>query len=78
MICCALSPTIWRRWTELLSLDVPMIAAVIAEDATVDVDPPTVVLTPRPVCMDGVDNDRDGRVDLDDMTCAIDPNAATE
>jgi hypothetical protein len=31
---------------------------------------PTVTLTPRPECSDGVDNDHDGLVDLDDPGCA--------
>jgi hypothetical protein len=32
-----------------------------------------VVLTPLPTCADGVDNDCDGRVDLDDPSCQGDP-----
>ena len=35
-------------------------------------------LTPRPECGDGIDNDGDGRVDLDDPQCAGDPNGAME
>jgi hypothetical protein len=31
---------------------------------------PTVTITPRPECSDGVDNDGDGLVDLDDPGCA--------
>jgi hypothetical protein len=30
---------------------------------------PTVTITPRPECEDGIDNDRDGRVDGDDPDC---------
>ena len=56
----------------------PMAGAVIAEDATVPLDPGTVELTPRPECKDRVDNDDDGRVDLDDLECAGDPNGAAE
>ncbi|HXI55333.1 MAG TPA: hypothetical protein VNO55_04710 [Polyangia bacterium] len=32
-----------------------------------------VVLTPLPACADGIDNDCDGRVDLDDPSCQGDP-----
>lgn len=35
-------------------------------------------LDPAPACSDGVDNDRDGRVDLDDPDCQNDPSGATE
>ena len=38
----------------------------------------TVELTPRPECSDGIDNDCDGRIDLDDEDCTGDPNTATE
>ena len=31
-----------------------------------------------PACMDGVDNDGDGRVDLDDPDCALNPNGTHE
>jgi hypothetical protein len=50
--------------------------AVTAESAPFEVDgngpPVTVMITiaPLPACGDGVDNDRDGRVDLDDPDCA--------
>ena len=56
---------------------VPTAGAVIGE-GTVPLDPEIVDLTPRPACQDRVDNDRDGRVDLDDRDCAGDPNGATE
>jgi hypothetical protein len=36
-------------------------------------DIPSVLLPPLPQCRDGVDNDLDGRVDLDDLDCARDP-----
>lgn len=39
---------------------------------------PPVVLTPRPACADGIDNDRDGRVDLDDPDCGGDPTWTDE
>jgi len=35
-------------------------------------------LTPVPACRDGVDNDRDGRVDLDDPDCQNNPDGASE
>jgi hypothetical protein len=54
----------------------PTAGAVIAEDATVELD--LVELTPRPKCSDGVDNDVDGRVDLDDAQCAGDRNGTAE
>jgi hypothetical protein len=41
-------------------------------------DPEPVVLTPRPECSDGVDNDGDGRVDVDDPDCMGDPNRTAE
>jgi hypothetical protein len=37
-----------------------------------------VVLTPQPACSDGIDNDNDGRVDLDDPDCGGDPNRNAE
>lgn len=47
----------------------PLITAVeIADGATVG--PIDVVFVPQPECGDGVDNDRDGRVDLGDPDCA--------
>jgi hypothetical protein len=39
---------------------------------------PPVFLPPLPQCRDGVDNDRDGRVDLDDAACANDPDGPSE
>jgi hypothetical protein len=58
----------------------PTATATIAKDATVDLDPAPVLLTPRPECSDGVDNDGDGRIDLDDPDCAgaSNVNTATE
>jgi len=50
---------------------------VIAEDAVTDVVP-VVVLEARPQCDDDIDNDRDGRLDIDDPECAGDPMGATE
>jgi len=35
--------------------------------------PVVVTFVPQPECSDGVDNDRDGRVDLNDPDCAGDP-----
>jgi hypothetical protein len=43
-------------------------ALAVAEDGTAAF--PTVTLPPRPACGDTVDNDRDGRIDLDDPECA--------
>jgi hypothetical protein len=45
---------------------------VIEEDALTD-GLPVVVLDVRPECDDDVDNDRDGRVDIDDPECTADP-----
>ena len=56
----------------------PTATATVAKDTTVDVYPAMIMLTPRPECGDGVDNDGDGRIDLDDDTCAGNPNGATE
>ncbi len=56
----------------------PTATAVVSKDTTSDVDPPVVVLTPRPECNDGIDNDGDGRIDLDDAECMNDPNTAEE
>jgi hypothetical protein len=39
---------------------------------------PAVFLPPQPDCRDGVDNDRDGRVDLDDPGCAGNPEGPSE
>lgn len=39
---------------------------------------PVVTLTPQPQCRDGVDNDLDGRVDLDDPDCAGNPDLPSE
>lgn len=54
----------------------PTATGVIGAEATVSLDPPIVDLTPRPECQDRIDNDTDGRVDLDDSDCAGDPNGA--
>ena len=50
---------------------------VITEDAVTD-GLPVVVLEARPQCGDGVDNDRDGRLDIVDQDCAGDPMGPTE
>ena len=54
----------------VIAEDATVPLAVIAEDATVPLEPGIVELTPRPECKDRVDNDGDGRVDLDDLECA--------
>jgi hypothetical protein len=55
----------------------PTATATVVKDKALDM-PLTVELAPRPECSDGVDNDGDGRVDLDDDGCAGDPNTAAE
>ncbi len=45
---------------------------VVADDSPPVAVPPFTFM-PLPACMDGVDNDGDGRVDLDDPDCANDP-----
>jgi hypothetical protein len=37
-----------------------------------------VTFEPLPACMDGVDNDGDGRVDLDDPGCGLNPRGTHE
>ena len=54
------------------------ITIVVAEDQLAGTDQGTVVLPPLPACQDGVDNDCDGRIDLDDPGCGGDPNGTTE
>jgi hypothetical protein len=51
-------------------------ALAVAEDGTTSF--PTVTLPPRPACGDTVDNDRDGRIDLDDPECAGNADGADE
>ena len=46
------------------------ITLTVAEDQLAGSDQEPVVLPPLPACQDGVDNDCDGRVDLDDPGCA--------
>ena len=55
----------------------PTATATVVKDKTLD-PALTVELTARPECSDGIDNDRDGRVDLDDDDCMGDPNTAIE
>lgn len=55
----------------------PTATATINKDQLLD-PPLAVVLTPRPECSDGIDNDTDGRIDLDDADCDGDPSTATE
>jgi hypothetical protein len=56
----------------------PTATGDVAKDRTMPLDPEPVVLTPRPECSDGVDNDGDGRVDVDDPDCMGDPNRTAE
>jgi hypothetical protein len=58
-----------------LVLNTTVTGVVVNNGATTDV---TVVLTPQPACSDGIDNDHDGRVDLDDPDCGGDPNHNAE
>lgn len=55
----------------------PTATATVVKDTTLE-PPLTVELAARPECSDGIDNDGDGRIDLDDDDCAGDPNTATE
>jgi hypothetical protein len=54
----------------------PTATVEVQKDKTADSFP--VDLTPQPTCRDGVDNNGDGRVDLDDPVCGGDPNANAE
>jgi len=54
----------------------PTAAGSVGKDALTELPP--VELVARPKCRDGIDNDGDGRIDLDDPDCKGDPNAATE
>lgn len=54
------------------------IHAVVVSDGVVSSLPPLVTLTFPPACSDGIDNDGDGRVDLDDPGCAGDPSGTHE
>jgi hypothetical protein len=54
----------------------PQTPVVVVDDQLTTVPP--ITLPPLPQCRDGVDNDGDGRVDLDDAQCApfiADPTA---
>jgi hypothetical protein len=62
----------------LMSSVVPTLSIadqVIVDAETTDV---LVTLTAPPACSDGIDNDGDGRVDLDDPDCAGDPTGTHE
>jgi hypothetical protein len=59
-------------------VDPPTAAGDVVKDRNVVLTPDTVELTPRPACSDGVDNDNDGRVDLDDPDCMGDLNGPSE
>jgi len=45
----------------------PQASAEIEENKTAELD--VITFVPRPACADGIDNDLDGRVDLDDPGC---------
>lgn len=53
-----------------------MVSGVVADGAVIELG--LVTLTPRPACDDGIDNDGDGRVDLDDPDCVGDPSGTHE
>jgi len=55
----------------------PTATATVLKDKPLE-SPLTVELAARPECSDGIDNDCDGRVDMDDDDCTADPNTATE
>jgi len=59
-------------------VDPPTTSVEVVKDQLMPPVPDVLQLTPRPQCSDGVDNDGDGRVDLDDPDCAGDPNGAME
>jgi hypothetical protein len=56
----------------------PTATADVSKDVTVQLDPNPVELAVRPACSDGVDNDGDHRVDLDDPDCMGNSNTTTE
>jgi hypothetical protein len=56
----------------------PTGTVAVAKDVETQLEPGTVVLAARPACSDRVDNDRDGRVDLDDPECGGSPSATAE
>jgi hypothetical protein len=51
-------------------------ATVVEEGATVEL--PELVLVAPPQCVDGIDNDRDGLVDVNDPSCNVDFGDGTE
>jgi hypothetical protein len=53
-------------------------APVDVKDGELSVVAEPVLLPPLPECRDGVDNDHDGRVDLDDPDCAGSPEVPYE
>jgi hypothetical protein len=65
---------VWAGWNG----PDPVARGVIVKDTITDLDPPRVVLTPRPACADGVDNDGDGRIDRGDPECQGDPTDGSE
>jgi hypothetical protein len=56
----------------------PTATGDIAKDQTVSLVPDPVELIPLPACSDGVDNDGDHRVDMDDPDCMLNPYGASE
>jgi hypothetical protein len=58
------------------SIATQMVSGVVADGAVTELG--LVTLTPRPACDDGIDNDGDGRVDLDDPGCDGNPSGTHE
>jgi hypothetical protein len=56
----------------------PERSATVAEGGEPAKLEPDVVFIPQPACGDGVDNDRDGRIDLDDPDCGGDAAGKSE
>jgi hypothetical protein len=55
----------------------PERSATIAGEQTASLEP-VVVFIPRRACADGIDNDHDGLVDLDDVDCGGDAAGNSE
>ena len=75
----------WAFQVQAVDAQGAVIAAVapmqVLDQTVVDgqtTDVPQVTLSYPPACQDGIDNDGDGRVDLDDPGCAGDPNGTHE
>jgi|SRR6478735_6046249 len=56
----------------------PTATGTVVAGQSTELAPSPIVFTPRPECDDGIDNDGDGRIDLDDSGCMGHPNTALE